>query len=251
MVEFNLVNEYVLSRLGAKNKVVDNRFTIVETERRSKCEMSYGFIHMIWIIQFNDGSVIASIPLNVSEEIKSFLLENNNKIDIMNESFILTMKKLTDREANKLYSKDSCRCFSDVVFACNSRSMAKVNTSVTTVRLTDKNIECCNDIGFPDHCLPDGIIYGVIESNKIVSLAHAHKTGEYQDIVADIGVETSIDYRHRGFARECVNSVARHVINNGGESIYKCSPDNVASIHTALSSGYKPYGKSLIFSVVP
>ena len=106
-------------------------------------------------------------------------------------------------------------------------------------------------MNFPDHCIPDGVIYSVIKDNKIVSLAHAHKTGEYQDIVADIGVDTSKNYRRKGYAWECVNSVARHYINNGGESIYTCSPDNIASIHTAISAGYINIGKSLAFTVIP
>jgi len=106
-------------------------------------------------------------------------------------------------------------------------------------------------LGVPEHCLPNGVVYGVVEGNKIVSFAYAHITGEYQDIVADIGAETSKDFRRKGYARECVNAVARHVIQNGGESVYKCSLDNAGSIHTALSAGYKAYGKSLIFSVIP
>jgi hypothetical protein len=195
-MEFKLVNEYLLSRLGTADKSNRDALTIIETERRCQREMSYGFIHMIWITQFIDGSIVVSVPLNVSTEIKSFLLDNIRKYEIIDDYFISQLKKLADIEAQKSYAKESCRYFSDFIFACNAETVAKPNPNVTTVRLKDKSIECCNDIGFPEHCLPGGIIYGVIDNNKIVSLAHAHKTGEYQDIVADIGVETSKGFWH-------------------------------------------------------
>jgi len=249
MSEFMLVREYLLSRLGATDAC--NGLTIIESERRHRCEMSYGYVHLIWIIDFGDGSVVVSVPVNSAEDIKLFIRNNIEKIGITDDLFISPLKKLADSEAKRLFNKESCRCFSDLVFACDDKTIARSNANVKTERLIDKRFECSEDIGFPDHCLPNGIVYGVIENDKIVSLAHAHKTGEYQDIVADIGVETSKDFRKRGYARESVNSVARHVINNGGESVYKCSPTNTASIHTALSAGYKTYGKSLIFSVVP
>jgi len=213
--------------------------------------MSYGYVHLIWIVNFNDGFTAASVPISAAEEIKSFIRGNAQNVDIINDAFITPLQKLAVGEAERLFNKQTCRCFSDLIFACNDRTIAPYNTEVTAERLVDKRYECGGDINFPDHCIPNGIAYGVIENDKIVSVAYAHKTGEYQDIVADIGVETSKDFRRKGYARECVNSVARHVINKGGESVYKCSPANTASIHTALSAGYKPYGKSLIFSVTP
>jgi len=247
MNKFKLVDEYMFSRLGLQS--INKNLTIVETEKRHTCEISYGYINMIWIVKFIDNSVVASVPLNLSETIKSFIYDNIDKYDITDSLFITPLKELADKEAKKLFDKSLCRCFNSLIFACNNESIAPISQNVKTVRITDKRFECHDDIHFPEHCLPDGIIYGVIENNKIVSLAHAHKTGKYQDIVADIGVDTSKDYRRKGYARECVNSVARYVINKGGESIYICSPDNIASIHTATSAGYEPYGKTLTFAI--
>jgi len=250
MNKFKLVNEYILSLLGAKN-IDKKEIALIETERRHSCENSYGYIQMIWIIKFTDGSVIASVPLNTFDNTKSFIYDNIKKFDIYDDSFVSPLKELADIEAKRLFNKDSCGCVFSSIFACNSDTIAPKNPNIITKRITNKRFECPDDINFPDHCLPDGIIYSVIENNKIVSLAHAHKTGEYQNIVADIGVDTSRNYRRKGYARECVNSVARHVIEKGGESIYTCSRENIASIHTALAAGYKPFGESLVFSVIP
>jgi len=247
MGEFRLVREYLLSRLGAQD--MGDGLSIVESERRLRREMSYGYIHMIWIAAFA-GRVVASVPPDTPAAIQSLLREHlERKMDITDEALISPLKALADGEAKRLFGQSSCRCFSDLMFACDAAALAPTRPDVTPTRIIDNQLACRKDIHFPAHCLPNGIVYGVVAKGKLVSVAYAHQTGEYQDIVADIGVETSRRYRKRGYARACVNAVARHVIQNGGESLYKCAPANTASIHTALSAGYQPYGKSLIFSV--
>ena len=248
MSEFTLVREYLLSRLGAENIGDGLAVTVVESERRLHREMSYGYIHLVWIVAFGD-SIIASVPPGTSEAVKAYIRGQVGKKDITDRAFVFPLKALVEGEAKRLCGKTQCNCFSDLMFACDAETLAPARPDVTPARVIGNSLECCGDIHFPGHCLPDGIVYGIIEKGKIVSVAYAHQTGEYQDIVADIGVETSKRFRRKGYARACVNAVARHAIENGGESLYKCSPDNMASRHTALSAGYRPYGKSLIFSV--
>lgn len=247
MKKFKLVNEYILSLLDAKE--TGSGLAIIETEKRHHCMPSYGMIHMFYIVKFYDDSIIASVPLNTSEKVKAFLRENVEKYDIDDSLFVSPLKELAKEEAKLLFNKELKGSWNSFVFACDAETIAKPSSNITTVKITDNSYECYGDVNFPDHCVPNGIVYSVIENNKIVSLAHAHKTGKYQDIVADIGVDTSKDFRKKGYARECVNSVARHVIERGGESVYSCSPNNTASIRTALSAGYKPYGKILIFTI--
>ena len=86
MNDFELVRKYVLFRLGTEG--MSENMKVVETERRHKCEPSYGFIHMIWIVKFEDGSVVASVPLSTSEKIKSFCMKiSTNTILLMTLSF--------------------------------------------------------------------------------------------------------------------------------------------------------------------
>jgi len=247
MKKFKKVSEYIYSCLDATS-VTDN-LTIVETIKRHNCMTSYGMVHMFYIVKFLDDSIIASVPLNTSEKVKLFLHDNVKKYDIDDNHFIMPLKTLATEEAKRLFGKELKGYWNSLIFCCDAVTVANPNSNIKTVRITDDRYGYLDDVNFPDHCIPDGIVYGVIENNKIVSLAHAHKTGENQDIVADIGVDTSSDYRKKGYARECVNSVARHVIERGGESVYICSPNNIASINTALSAGYMPFGKVLIFTV--
>ena len=247
MKKFGLVSDYLFSFLDAKETT--SKLTIVETEKRHSCMPSYGMIHMFYIVKFSDDYTIASVPLNTSERVKSFLHENVSKYDIDDSLFVSTLKDLANEEAKKQFGKELKGHWNSLIFACNAETIKNPNPNIRAIRITDNRYECSDDVNFPDHCIPNGIVYSVVEDKKIVSLAHAHKTGDYQDIVADIGVDTANGYRKKGYARECVNAVARHVIERGGESVYICSPNNIASINTALSAGYKPFGKVLIFTV--
>ena len=69
-----------------------------------------------------------------------------------------------------------------------------------------------------------------------------------EDQVADLAVGTASAYRRRGYARMAVSAVVKHFTQNGGETLYSTSPDNSASIATALSVGFVPYAKTLILS---
>ena len=66
--------------------------------------------------------------------------------------------------------------------------------------------------------------------------------------VADLGVETAPACRRRGYAKTAVSAVVAHITERGGEARYGCSPDNHASIATARSAGFAPYGTALTLS---
>ena len=69
-----------------------------------------------------------------------------------------------------------------------------------------------------------------------------------EDRIVDLGVETAPAHRRRGYAKTAVSAVVEHVTDRGGEGRYGCRPDNHASIATARSAGFVPYGASLILS---
>jgi RimJ/RimL family protein N-acetyltransferase len=66
--------------------------------------------------------------------------------------------------------------------------------------------------------------------------------------VVDVGIETAPAYRRKGYAQTALSSLVDHITNAGGEAIYICFSDNAASIATAKSVGFVPYGSSLIFA---
>jgi predicted GNAT family acetyltransferase len=111
--------------------------------------------------------------------------------------------------------------------------------------LHDESIPATQGIHLPTHCFPDGTVYGVVEDNMVVSVAYAHRIGDMEDEIADVGVETAPDYRRRGYARAAVSAVVDRYIQRGGEAVYGCASSNTASRATARSVGFVPYAKRM------
>ncbi len=102
----------------------------------------------------------------------------------------------------------------------------------------------------PTQCFPDGIVYGIVygivEDRRIVSVANAHRTGLIEDREVDLAVETAPPYRNRGYAKTVVSAVTAHMTSTGGEAVSFCRADNLASMTTAKSVGYVLYGKMVV-----
>lgn len=248
MATFRLVDEYLLSRLGVHGTARLPHRTTVRTTRRTTREPSYGFVHVAWLVALEGGARIASLPPDIDEETVE-RIEYLMGHDIADPQTISRLRPLLDAYSGKTYAKPIDMVLTDTMYACNANTLAKGSAGPTAVRLRDARIVPADGLSLPTHCFPGGIVYGVIVDCTVASVAYAHRTGEYHDIVADVGVETAPMWRRRGYARACVRAVADHVIRNSGEAIYKCSPTNAASIATARSAGFIPYGKSLVFAV--
>ena len=63
----------------------------------------------------------------------------------------------------------------------------------------------------------------------------------------EITVECEAAYRNNGYGKTCVNALARHIIENGGNVKYVCTSENNASQKTAEVAGLRLYKKCLPF----
>lgn len=249
MTRFALTDEYILSRLGTVEECCERKKpNIVESGRRTVREMSYGYIHFLWWVELIDGTCIISVPPGCKDTIKAFV-EKCGTPDISDRQSCSRLMKTFDSAAQIQTGKGISLYLQDEMYVCDRHTIKCIPDRADTTRITGENTPVAQGLRFPQHCLPDGIVYGVLADGHIASVAYAHRTGVYQDIVADIGVETAPGYRRRGYAKAVTAAVAWHVISKGGEALYKCAPDNIASKATALSAGFVPYGKSLIFAV--
>ena len=139
------------------------------------------------------------------------------------------------------------RVLSDLCFACNA-SLLRRHYHGDCRRLVDEGVPPAEGLRLPTHCFPDGIVYGIVADGKVVSVAFAHRPGVMEDRVADLGVTTAPAYQRHGYAKIVVSAVVEHVTRVGGEARYGCRPDNAASVGTARSVGFVPYGTSLVLS---
>lgn len=93
---------------------------------------------------------------------------------------------------------------------------------------------------------PLDVVSAVIEDGRIVAFAAVNDIAE--DGAAEINVECAVGARRRGYATESVRALTDYLLTSGADSVsYVCRERNVASVKTALKSGFKLTGKSINF----
>jgi len=220
---------------------------VVESPRRLRRETSYGYVHALWWIWLEDGRSAASVPPGAGEPVRSILAQATGRDHVFDAKLTEQLRLTCDEALGAAGRGPTDRAFQDLMFACNA-SLLRRHACGECARLTDTSVPAASGLKLPTHCFPDGIAYAVVQEGKAVSIAFAHRTGTMEDAVADLGVETAEGHRRRGYAKTAVSRVAGHVIDRGGEARYGCAPENHASVATALSVGFEPYGVSLILS---
>ncbi|MCP4639694.1 MAG: GNAT family N-acetyltransferase [bacterium] len=244
-VRFPLVDEFLWTRMDVDpSRLAPGRIVVFESPRRVNRELGYGYVGGCWIVRFLDGRAAASVPPGTGAACHDLLGHLSGPEDIRDPETMCALKEYVNRGLAPQGVRPVNREFVDVFFACN-RDHLRRDESGTCRRLTDLIIPPAEGLGLPTQCFPDGICYGVVEEGEVASVAYAHRTGCMEDRVADLGVVTAPGHRRRGFAKTAVSAVVDHITRNGGEARYACRPDNHASIATARSVGFVPYGTSL------
>lgn len=242
-----LVERYLSIRLDTNlSCVAPGETVVVETPRRLTREASYSFVRTAWYLSLIDGRRVLSIPPGAGPAVREWLdgiaydeLPDNTKIE--------ELRRMIDRVLLEAGHPATDRVFSDMIFACNRDSLIR-HPDTDYHCLTDTSIQPADGLDLPEHCFPDGLVYGVVDDDRVVSVAFAHRTLVMEDRIVDVGIVTAPDYRRRGYARTVLSALTSHIIDGGGEGYYCCNPENTASIHTARSVGYTPYGSSVMLA---
>lgn len=220
--------------------------SVEESPRRLRCEPSYGFVHALLGVCFPNGSAAVSATPGARSVV----------LDFLEHSPMLTQNPFEQETLDHLMAQinqarfqaglpSATRAYEALVFACNAEILKRYHQEDCR-RLRDETIPPAEGMSLPTHCFPDGIVYGIVEDERIVSVAYAHRSGKMEEQVADLGVETATAYRQRGYAKTVVSAVTAHMTVLGGEAVYTCGVSNQASIATSLSVGFASYGKLIV-----
>jgi hypothetical protein len=245
---FPLVDTYMGLLLGTDlSRLVPGRTTVVESDRRLRGQLSWGFIHALWWLWLEDGRSVVSIPPGAHSAVAEVAANVRSREELFRPGLAEELEVPVNAVLTAAGLSAVDRVLHDLAFACG-RGLLRRHKHGDCRRLTDNSVPPAPGLSLPEQCFPDGIVYGVLVEGLVASLAHAHRTGIMEDQVADLGVETAVGYRRRGYAKTVVSAVVGHLTGCGGEAIYKCSPDNQASAATARSVGFVPYGRSLVLA---
>lgn len=247
-LSFPLVERYLGIRMGLDMaSLIPGEVKVVETPLHLKREESYGYVRALWCLWLSDGRSAVSVPPGAGKSVTQIASGIEDAEQLLDPRLAEQLAAPVNGAMRKAGLKEVDRILRDVTFACNA-SLLRRHVCGKCRRLTDESLPAAPGLKLPTHCFPDGIVYGVVADGAAVSIAFAHRTGVMEDLIADLGIETAADYRRRGYAKTAVSAVVEHITRNGGEAYYGCRPDNVASIATARSVGFVPYGTSLILS---
>ena len=245
--EFPLLDQYFGLRLGADLASLTPGETVVESPRRLKKELSYGYIHALWWVWLADGRSAISVPPGAGLRFQDLTSGTHSAEKLHAPGLADQLKPPIDAAliANGLDATDRSIC--GVRFACNAKLLRRHYLGDCR-QLYDGSVPPAEDFSLPTHCFPDGIVHAVIADGVVASTAYPHRSHLMAHSVADIGIETAPTYRRRGYAKTVLSAVVHHITRVGGEAIYGTGPDNEPSIATARSAGFIPYAKSLILS---
>jgi len=247
--EFPLVGDYLGRRIGITlTELPRGRTTIVETPRRLVREESYGYVRALWWAWLADGRSVVSVPPEAAEVVRPLVAAVARPEQLSEPVLAERLRAAIDPVLARAGCPPTDRALRGRQFACNARLLRRHRCGQCR-RLLDKSIPPAEGLTLPAHCFPDGVVYGVIADGQVVSVAHAHRTGLMEDVVADLGIPgTAIPYRRRGYGKTAVSAVVAHFARAGGEAFWSASPDNAAAAATAASVGFRPYAVSLALS---
>jgi len=249
MQKFPLIDKYLGTILDVDVAGRKPGETIVaDTTRRLRRETSYNFVHALYGIFFSDGSVAFSVTPGARSEIVRLLQSKPlHAIDTFDLNWLDNLLACINHSRSIVGLAASNRIYETRLFVCNG-AMVRRHYQGDCHRLKDESIPPIDGLSLPSYCFPDGIVYGIIVDDHVVSVAYAHRSGLMEDQIADLGVETAAPYRNCGYAKTVVSAVTDHITSTGGEAIYNCSSSNLASMATASRVGYRLYGKTIVIT---
>ena len=247
-VAFDLIDKYVGILLDVDLSGVPRGATVVmESPRRLRRELSYGYVHALWWVWLDDGRSVISVPPGSGRNISQLVDGIQDSGAVLNANLAARLQVPINSALETAGLPHTDRALFDLVFACNGE-LLRSQASTLCQRISDPAIPVAAGIHVPAQCIADGAVFGRVVDGTVVSAAYAHRSGVMQDRIADIGVETALNYRRQGFGKSAVSALVGDFTKRGGEARYGCSPKNVASIATAKAVGFVPYAKSMILS---
>ena len=137
------------------------------------------------------------------------------------------------------------------------RSQNEINKSVIlpeTVGLSRKTIrgkKNCTTFDLDRYIEEEITSFVTVIGGEIVSIAAENMacSGDFDDDpecdgITEIGVETAVGHRGRGYGASCAAALAAVIMSEtGGYVTYETDCDNTASQKTALRAGFSQYGK--------
>ena len=247
-LQFPLLDRYMGLRMEVDFAALrPGKTAVVESSRRLKKELSYGYVHALWWIWLADGRSAVSVPPGSADAVRDLVGDIESVDQLQDPGLPDRLKQPVDAALVEQGLDPTDRSIRGIGFACNG-ALLRRHFCGDCRQLYDGSIPAADGLSLPTHCFTDGIVYAVVADGVAASIAYPHRSHLMADRVADLGIETAPAYRERGYAKAVVSAAVHHITRVGGEALYGTSPDNAASVATARSVGFVPYTTRFILS---
>jgi hypothetical protein len=198
------------------------------------------------IVWYNPGNIIVSYSEKASDKIKK--LKNAVKADIKPEP----LKQI-------LTETFSCEVTHNIKFIFSELPDIKGDVKVLTHNdylyyheFFKKNNPCCANTDwlqeYFDEMTESKTCCGVFDSGILVSCTDAPGMPYMQDKVQEIGINTLINYRGKGYAAAACVVCAKNIIDSGKCPQWSTAINNIASQRLAYKTGFVKFAD--IFTVM-
>jgi GNAT superfamily N-acetyltransferase len=150
-----------------------------------------------------------------------------------------------------LAGSDTHMIYFGLKLACDGETLVRVedhHVRKVTPEIAPEVTASLSQEGVPDdveYMLADDAAFAYYTDGQPVSFAGTHPLGGGGLKVGNVMVATLEPYRRRGFAKAVVSATTARLLEQGKVAVYGTSDDNIPSIRTALSVGYRPYCRVL------
>lgn len=87
------------------------------------------------------------------------------------------------------------------------------------------------------------VIFAIVNEGQIVSVAVTSEAPQKGADWVEIGTETAVGYRGKGYAQATVRALSAFLTQKGYRVLYKCHHENLASAAVARGAGFEEVGR--------
>ena len=213
-------------------------------DRRTYAERGYGFVRLLWVMQFGDRAAVSAHPSALAEVAR--LAWGRKPEEVLQDDFVSPAWQALQRAlpgvaiggggAGVTYwhpgGAEAVPCDGEV------RALAPGDT--------DKRAGEHPYMSAAEHpSAARGEAFGVFAGEGLVAeiITHEPPVAEMAHLVANDGIGVAEEYRGRGYGRALLAAWTREMQARGRVCVHSTSVDNATSIALAESVGYVEYAR--------
>lgn len=232
------------------SNVAPGRVWVIPSDRRDTPEPFHENIIALWLIASGNRCVV-SIQRTLEEPVKRVV----NRLALGDFRTPYGQKALLEVLGAKLKHFYEVTGNSGPIFFVTPTTFR--HTATDSCRLvTSEDIPALQAVGlygrYLDKSIAEGTCFAAFDLGAPVAVAGTWEVPHMADKVAELCVPGTVPARRReGFGKQVVAGTTGAVLKSGRVPVYVTSNLNFASIATARTVGYQPYGWQFRIEVVP